>query len=173
MTTKPSTRIVCASDLSDASRDAIDTAIELASLYRPARVDVLHVHEVPERLENLQQTIDRWEVRRSELSAEVDAEIAKLRAARPGLDVDIQSEVLAGKPYREILNYALRVDADILVVGTHGRTGFRHALLGSVAEKVVRKAPCTVVVAKPADVRAYLAEHLAGQLHPSRDNVSR
>ena len=65
-----------------------------------------------------------------------------------------------GKAYREILRYAVDVQAEFIVVGTHGRTGLGRAVLGSVAERVARHAPCTVVVAKSAEVRAHLAEVL-------------
>jgi nucleotide-binding universal stress UspA family protein len=51
----------------------------------------------------------------------------------------------------ELIRAARSARADLLVVGTHGRTGLRHALLGSVAEKVVRKAPCPVLVVRPPE----------------------
>lgn len=55
-----------------------------------------------------------------------------------------------GNPYVEIVKYADEADADLIVVGTHGRSGFSHLLLGSVAEKVVRKAHCPVLTVRPA-----------------------
>ena len=96
-----------------------------------------------------------------------------VRKERPDLSLEVRSEVSSGKPYREILRYTLRVAANILVVGTHGHTGFLHTLLGSVAERVVRHAPCTVVVAKPRAVCEHLAAHLASHaswrwVEPSR-----
>ena len=53
-----------------------------------------------------------------------------------------------GSPADEIVNTAGSIGADLIVVGTHGRTGFRRAVIGSVAERVVRNAPCTVVCVK-------------------------
>lgn len=54
-----------------------------------------------------------------------------------------------GVPFVEILEYAQNQTIDLLVIGTHGRTGLAHVLLGSVAEKIVRKAPCPVLTVRP------------------------
>ena len=53
-----------------------------------------------------------------------------------------------GRPFVEIIRYARENEIDLIVISTHGRTGLKHALFGSVAEKVVRKAPCPVLVVK-------------------------
>jgi nucleotide-binding universal stress UspA family protein len=55
-----------------------------------------------------------------------------------------------GNPYAEIVQYAEEIETDLIVVGTHGRGAFAHLLLGSVAEKVVRKAHCPVLTVRPA-----------------------
>jgi nucleotide-binding universal stress UspA family protein len=55
-----------------------------------------------------------------------------------------------GNPYAEIIQYAEETETDLIVVGTHGRGAFAHLLLGSVAEKVVRKAHCPVLTVRPA-----------------------
>jgi nucleotide-binding universal stress UspA family protein len=55
-----------------------------------------------------------------------------------------------GNPYAEIVQYAEETETDLIVVGTHGRGAFAHLLLGSVAEKVVRKAHCPVLTVRPA-----------------------
>ncbi|MCH7987587.1 MAG: universal stress protein [Planctomycetes bacterium] len=56
-----------------------------------------------------------------------------------------------GPPFLEIIRYARENDIDLIVLGTHGRSGLAHALLGSVAEKIVRKAPCPVLTVRPDD----------------------
>jgi nucleotide-binding universal stress UspA family protein len=61
----------------------------------------------------------------------------------------IQREIRLGTPFVEIIRYAKENDIDLIVMGTHGRTGLAHALIGSVAEKVVRKAPCPVLSVRP------------------------
>jgi nucleotide-binding universal stress UspA family protein len=58
---------------------------------------------------------------------------------------------LEGSPAKQLVAVAKSVDADTIVVGTHGRTGARRLLLGSVAEEVVRTAPCNVIVLRPRD----------------------
>lgn len=61
------------------------------------------------------------------------------------LDFRAEVAVAFGDRYREILNYVKRASIDVIVMGTHGRSGVSHALMGSVAEKVVRTAPCPVL----------------------------
>jgi nucleotide-binding universal stress UspA family protein len=55
------------------------------------------------------------------------------------------TEVISGRPFMEIIQYARNKKMDLIVLGTHGRSGLHHVLMGSVAEKVVRKAPCPVL----------------------------
>jgi nucleotide-binding universal stress UspA family protein len=60
----------------------------------------------------------------------------------------VEWEIRAGQPFVEIIRQAKSKDADLLVMGTHGRTGISHMLMGSVAEKVVRKSPCPVLTVR-------------------------
>lgn len=62
-----------------------------------------------------------------------------------GRDVAVLSEVSSGLPARQIAAYAPRAGIDVIVMGRHGRSGVSHALIGSVAEAVVRRAPCWVL----------------------------
>jgi len=55
--------------------------------------------------------------------------------------------------FREIIDYATKHDIDLIAMATHGRSGLAHVLLGSVAEKVVRKAPCPVLTIKHPSMR--------------------
>lgn len=64
----------------------------------------------------------------------------------PGTEnLQVVREVRVGPAFLEIVRYAKTANIDLIVIGTHGRTGIKHMLLGSVAEKVVRKAPCPVL----------------------------
>jgi nucleotide-binding universal stress UspA family protein len=63
--------------------------------------------------------------------------------------VSLELVVRFGEPAPELCNAALEADADFIIVGTHGRKGLEHFFLGSVAERVVQKAPCTVIVVRP------------------------
>lgn len=57
--------------------------------------------------------------------------------------------VRVGTPFVEIVRYAREQNIDLIVIGSHGRSGLAHALMGSVAEKVVQKAPCAVLTVRP------------------------
>jgi universal stress protein A len=67
-------------------------------------------------------------------------------ALPPGIKVRLEAR--EGSPFYEIIQYAKEIDVDLIVMGTHGHTGLVHVLLGSVAEKVVRKAPCPVLTVR-------------------------
>ncbi|MDH3602703.1 MAG: universal stress protein, partial [Candidatus Tectomicrobia bacterium] len=68
------------------------------------------------------------------------------RVYQAGLQGD--SVITQGIPFQTIVDMAGEMKADLIIVGTHGRTGLPHALIGSVAEKVIRLAPCPVLVAR-------------------------
>jgi universal stress protein A len=71
----------------------------------------------------------------------------------PGFSGSWEAQVTAGDPADAIVREATQLGVDLIVMGTHGRTGLQHVLLGSVAEKVVRHAPCPVLtVRRKADV---------------------
>jgi universal stress protein A len=72
--------------------------------------------------------------------------LVEIKRAHP--DLPIRPEVIEGQPAAEIVDLAQRLPADVVVIGTHGRTGIGHLLLGSVAERVIRRAPCPVLVVR-------------------------
>jgi nucleotide-binding universal stress UspA family protein len=65
--------------------------------------------------------------------------------------MDIEALVVQGIPFAEIISIARENDIDMIVLGSHGRTGIVHMMMGSVSEKVVRKAPCSVLTVKKTD----------------------
>jgi nucleotide-binding universal stress UspA family protein len=84
------------------------------------------------------------------------AQLAKLAEKLAGQRVSCNTLIRVGTAYVEIVEAALRNAADIIVMATHGRTGFSHLMMGSVAERVVRTSACpvlTVRVSKPAEAR--------------------
>lgn len=81
-----------------------------------------------------------------ELVAISQKEMTQFVGAHLGdLGTPLVTEVVMGRPFAEIVQYAREKAIDLIVIGTHGRSGLQHALLGSVAEKVIRKAPCPVL----------------------------
>jgi nucleotide-binding universal stress UspA family protein len=62
-----------------------------------------------------------------------------------------ETKLVVGKPFLEIIRYAREADCDLIVLATHGHTGLMHALMGSTAEKVVRKAPCPVLTVRSGE----------------------
>jgi nucleotide-binding universal stress UspA family protein len=126
MTTQFAPReILFATDFSDAVRPAGMVAADVARQY-DARLHVVHV--VP-------------------MGGDPDASSSALRriAGELGPGVRTIERVLPGLPARQIVAYASAASIDLIILGTHGRTGVSYALLGSVAEAVARRAPCPVL----------------------------
>lgn len=141
-------RICCPIDFSDASRAAMEVAADLARRMG-AELWLLHAYPVPgytfpdgsvvaspkmlqDLAEAAQRHLDEWRQ-----SAE------RLGAPR------VETAKEAGEPASEIVAFARARGMDLLVLGTHGRTGLEHALMGSIAERVVRRAHCPVLTVRP------------------------
>ncbi len=82
----------------------------------------------------------------AELEAAATKQLDALEVEAEG--VTVVRKVVPGHPFVEIIRYAKETDAGLIVIGTHGRGAIAHMLLGSVAEKVVRKAPCPVLTVR-------------------------
>jgi nucleotide-binding universal stress UspA family protein len=89
----------------------------------------------------------------AELAEEAQDRLAIMTAAVRAQGVTASAVVRQGAATRTIVDYASAGRFDLIVLGTHGRTGLTHALLGSVAEHVLRRAPCPVLTVKAAPVR--------------------
>jgi len=138
-------RILCPIDFSDFSRRALDHALAIARWYR-STVTALHVFSAapvatfgpgPVVFEPIVLTAGD----REQLLADTKAFIAAESA--PG--IAIEAVIREGNVAAEILEQANTMGADLLAIGTHGRSGFERLVLGSVAEKVLRKARCPVL----------------------------
>ncbi|MGD0672466.1 MAG: universal stress protein [Candidatus Binatus sp.] len=148
-------KIVAATDFSEDSTLALTFAQELAAKFS-AEIVLVHVDQplapvmmTPE----LGPAMDVGamgriaEEQRMLAQKELDKIAGKLREA--GLKVKVQLKV--GSPFMEILRAAQSENADLIVLGTHGRTGLAHVLMGSVAERVVQKSPCPVLTIRHPD----------------------
>ena len=141
-------QILCPVDLSDVSQQAVDHAVLMARWYT-AKITALHVTNpivIP--------TTDFAVVGYGPVVALTDDDVKEARervlacfpAAQP-VDVDVHIE--SGHPANRILERAAALPADLIVIGTHGHGGFERLVLGSVTEKVLRKATCPVMTVPP------------------------
>ncbi|MDD3847123.1 MAG: universal stress protein [Syntrophorhabdaceae bacterium] len=140
-------KILCPVDFSKYTKDVVAYAIDIAKKYG-AELHLLHVipnltyftpYEsflTPENLVAVEKNIQD----------EVDKEFAGVLSHAHG---DIRKVVRTGVAFVEIIDYAKTEGVDLIVMGTHGRGGIEHILIGNVAEKVVRKSPCPVMTIRP------------------------
>jgi nucleotide-binding universal stress UspA family protein len=147
-------RILCPTDYSEFSERALDRAVRLASWFE-ASVTVVHVLP-PTTWMVTPDAIATVDVQEDFLCAQREAEAETLErfvAPYRGRSVALHTRLLDGDPSRLIQEAALELPADLVVMGTHGRSGFEHLVLGSVAEKVVRRATCPVLTVGRAAIR--------------------
>ena len=141
-------KLLVPTDFSEDSEQAARYAVELAKRFQ-AEIHCIHVVDIPA---DLLSTSDYYMTGPSEQFVDQIREESKknLEAfAKKNLEgVGVRTAFLEGSPFVEIIRYARNQEIDLVVIATHGRTGLKHVLFGSVAEKVVRKAPCPVLVVK-------------------------
>jgi len=147
-------------DFSDASEHALRMAVGLAKDYH-ARLVLLHAVEPPVYFGELGVVI----VTPDEEQQHAERRIATLLAGEPPFPVEsVVSQGVAGP---EILRVAAERHADLIVIGSHGRTGLGRVLMGSVAEEVSRRSPCPVMIVRaPHEIPADLAEQPAAAAQP-------
>jgi len=142
-------RILVPTDFSDHSERAAAYAVELARRYQAEEVHCVHVSDIPADLLATsayymtgpsEQFVEQV---RAEGRKSLESFVQKHLAGVP-----VRTAFLEGRPFVEIVRYVRENNIDLVVISTHGRSGIKHALFGSVAEKVVRKAPCPVLVVK-------------------------
>jgi nucleotide-binding universal stress UspA family protein len=143
--------ILLPTDGSDCSRKATAYALSLARQYG-GRVVALHV------------TDERWDEQTRAAFVEIGPElmqklhsgnaqqarriVQQVADAGAKAGVPVETRMTTGIPFEDIVHIATKLPADLIIMGTHGRTGVSHLLLGSVAEKVVRRAHCPVMTVR-------------------------
>lgn len=140
-------KVLCPVDFSKFTEEVITYAADIAKQYG-AELHVLHVipnltyftpYEsflTPENLVAVEKNIQD----------EVERDFGKILKH---VDMEIKKVVKTGVAFVEIIDYAKSEGIDLIVMGTHGRSGIEHILIGNVAEKVVRKSPCPVLTIRP------------------------
>jgi nucleotide-binding universal stress UspA family protein len=124
--------VLVATDFSEIAEEAVRAARQHAERFA-ARLHLLHVLDTDE--------------------PDAARRLARLGEGA-GATIPVLLRAPAGDPAHEIVRYAREHDVDLIVVGTHGRTGMSRALLGSVAERVIRIAPCPVLAVPPSASRS-------------------
>lgn len=148
-------RILVPVDFSPPSDRAIRYATTLANKFG-ARVSLLHVVDDPfvtgawqaeAFIANIPELL-------TELMMSARTHLGELKRDLAAHGFIVDTAVITGPPARAIVEHASAGHFDLIVMGTHGRTGLSHALLGSVAERVVQKAPCPVLTVREASPAA-------------------
>jgi nucleotide-binding universal stress UspA family protein/mono/diheme cytochrome c family protein len=139
-------RILVPLDFSVNSKRALDYALGLALKF-DAAIHLVHVCEVPSlmtaSMDAYAIAYDDWTHR---LAAEAETQLVAEKAAMG--DVKVSVEVLFGRPATAIIEAAAVNQADLIVMGTHGHGAMMHMMMGNVAERVVRGAPCPVLTVR-------------------------
>ena len=150
--------ILVATDLSDASAPATTYAFSLARALN-AHLYILYV--VPEddvRVITAIRSYLQSEVTPAALVetfyTEADKRLTALVEDAHATDVVHERLIVTGQPAAAIMSWAAAKQAQLIIIGTHGRQGVTHFLMGSVAERVLREAPCAVLVVPTTTVRA-------------------
>jgi len=140
-------RILVPVDFSDQATAVIDWAAHLAKEHS-ARVLLFHAYHLPvefQQLEGAYLPPDFW----SNVKSEAEETLARYAEDLKSRGVQVDTVVREGYPATAIVEEAENEDVDLVVIGTHGLSGLKHLLLGSIAERVVQKAPCPVLTVKP------------------------
>jgi len=151
-------RIVVPVDFSRHADRAIEYALTLAKPLG-ACVELLHVVEDPFASGGWGSEVYVPDIEglRQKALEDATARLEACRSAIPAGEVPIVATVRMGHVAQTIVDYAKAVQADLIVMGTHGRTGLAHFIIGSVAERVVRLAPCPVLTVGGAAARVHAA----------------
>jgi universal stress protein A len=140
--------ILAPTDFSDYSKKALSDALELAQTFG-AKLSLLHVIEPPPYpLEGFAPLAVGTDLL-GDLEQQASTALAQVLPDAQEATVEVTRAVAIGSPSQTIVETAEAEHVDLIVMATHGRTGLSHLLIGSVAERVVRTAPCPVLTIRP------------------------
>jgi nucleotide-binding universal stress UspA family protein len=142
-------KILFCTDFSEDSHWAFTYALDLAKRYK-AKLLIFHVTPeavLPEQL-SLYLAPEKLDELRVFQKKEIDRQLKNHYVRKMGQFKNYQVFFKEGEPFIEIIRRAKKDSVDLIVMGTHGRTGLDHVLFGSTAEKVVRKSPCPVLTVR-------------------------
>ncbi len=138
-------KILCPIDHSDCSKEALKYAVTFA-MKDEAKLYLLHVIDIRSFDESL-DTMTR-QMPDDETMKQLKTKLFECVPEEIRNDMQVEALVVQGIPFAEIISIAKKNKVDMIVMGTHGRTGLAHIMIGSVSEKVVRKAHCPVLTVR-------------------------
>lgn len=147
---KTTKKILCPTDFSECARGALRDAAELASL-TGAKLCIMHVYQNPAYVAPVGAYLEPSASALAQLRDALVDELDKLTEPLAAEGVDVETRLAEGIPYQTVVDYAKEWGADLIVMGTHGRSGLQRAFIGSVAERVVRLAHCPVLVSRRSE----------------------
>jgi nucleotide-binding universal stress UspA family protein len=134
-------------DFSDNALSVIEWGGHLARQHN-SKLVLFHAYHLPvefQQLEGAYLPPDFW----ANVKAEAQQSLGRFETELRGDGLEVESVVREGYAATAIVEEAAEIGADLIVIGTHGLSGLKHMLLGSIAERVVQKAPCPVLTVKP------------------------
>ncbi len=145
--------ILVPTDFSECSERALDYAVALGVKFG-AQITLLHIlHDLVTVFPEPGVSLPIPGNYVQEMHESAEQHLSRLVEKIPA-DVAGAAEIRYGTAFVEIIRFAQEKPFDLIAIGTHGRTGLAHVLLGSVAEKIVRKAPCPVLTVRPTNFEA-------------------
>ena len=142
----PFAKILVPLDFSSHSTKALELAMVLAKSFG-GRIDLLHAYHLPPLVgmpDEILIPADFWTGVRDAAARKLEKSAQKVKAA----GIPLETHLVEFAPTDAIVETAKKTKADLIVMGTRGLTGLRHVLLGSVAERTLRLAPCPVLTVK-------------------------
>jgi universal stress protein A len=150
-------RILVPVDFSECAQKALAYAVPFAQQFG---AELILLHVVPANYPVGEFGMIDVAFMEKELRVTAEKQIATLIGQRIPKEVVAKSQVRVGRPVSEIVQLARQEQADLIILSTHGHTGFKHVLLGSVAENVIRYASCPVLVVREHE-HEFLKESVA------------
>lgn len=142
-------KILFPTDFSETSEYAMKYAIEFAQSF-DAELEIVHILFDESQLVSSYMLHGSFRNLSYDLEAGAKEQLKDFLNKYPELsEINFTTKLLKGSPFLEIIEEARSTKADIIVIGTHGRSGIEHMLFGSTAENVIRKAPCPVFTVMP------------------------
>jgi nucleotide-binding universal stress UspA family protein len=140
--------VLYCTDFSENAKEALPFAVDIAKKYG-ATLHLVHVYQDPGHIAEFEisseMKMDWIKVARS-LGAEKEKKLNEVCSGISAEMVPCRYRMQRGKPYTEIIRYAKENSIDLIVLSSHGLTGWEHVLFGSTAERVLRESPCHVLV---------------------------